>query len=174
MFKTSKDKYVSKIQKDSFSSKNEIFIGDIIKTQPYYLNHFVPVVDSEKIEISQIDDEDVNECRVLKKNKDENFVNLKIFYVKGKNFLDYIITNKSSDFNFVTLLINSYNHLFNSLNMLLELKIVHYDLKGNNIMFNQVNKLPLILDFGLSIKIDLLKTDTISKFFYVYAPEYVP
>ena len=86
LFKTSKDKYVSKIQKDSFSSKNEIFIGDIIKTQPYYLNHFVPVVDSEKIEISQIDDEDVNECKVLKKNKDENFVNLKIFYVKGKNF----------------------------------------------------------------------------------------
>lgn len=174
LFKTSKDKYVSKIQKDSFSSKNEIFIGDLIKTQPYYLNHFVPVVDSEKIEISQIDDEDVNECRVLKKNKDESFVNLKIFYIKGKNFLDYIITTKSSDFNFVTLLINSYNHLLNSLNMLLELKIVHYDLKGNNIMFNEVNKLPLILDFGLSIKIDLLKTDTISKYFYVYAPEYVP
>ena len=58
--------------------------------------------------------------------------------------------------------------------MLLSMNIVHYDLKGNNIMFNEINKLPLILDFGLSIKMDELKADNLEKFFYIYAPEYTP
>ena len=99
---------------------------------------------------------------------------MKIFHINGVNFLDYILTNKSSDFNFVSLLINSYNHLLNSLQMLINMNIVHYDLKGNNIMVNRVNKLPLILDFGLSIKVDKLKSDILDKFFYTYAPEYAP
>ena len=71
-------------------------------------------------------------------------------------------------------MIDSYNHLLNSLNMLVEMKIVHYDLKGNNIMINNVNNLPLVLDFGLSISMNELKIDLLNKFFYVYAPEYSP
>jgi len=173
-YKTSKNKYVSKVQKDSFSSKNEIFLGKIIKQKPYFLNHFVPVVDHSKIDVTKIDDEDIDKCKIINASKKSGFVNLKIFYIQGKNFLEYIITNKSSDFNFVSLIINNYNHLLNSLQMLIDMKIVHYDLKGNNIMVNEINKLPLILDFGLSIKIDLLKADTMGKFFYVYAPEYIP
>ena len=58
--------------------------------------------------------------------------------------------------------------------MLIDMNIVHYDLKGNNIMINYSNNLPLILDFGLSIKVDEIKKDMLSKFFYVYAPEYSP
>jgi hypothetical protein len=174
MFKSGKYKYVSKIQRNNFSGKNEIYIGSIVKNHPYFLNHFVPVVESQSIDIKKIDDEDINECNIFKKYKTNDFLNMKIYYVKGDNFLTYILNNKSSDFNFVSLLINSYNHLLNSLQMLLSMNIVHYDLKGNNIMFNEINKLPLILDFGLSIKMDELKADNLTKFFYVYAPEYTP
>jgi serine/threonine protein kinase len=174
IFKNSKRKYVSKIQKDNFSGKNEIKIGDKIKDHPYFLNHFVPVVNSTPINVSSIKDEDTNNCTIIKRYKDSNFLNMKIFYINGKNFLDFIISNKSSDFNFVNLLIDSYNHLLNSLQMLIDMEIVHYDLKGNNIMVNYSNNLPLILDFGLSIKVDEIKKDMLDKFFYVYAPEYSP
>ena len=174
MYKRSKYKYVSKIQRNNFSAKNEIYIGNVVKEHPYFLNHFVPVVDSQSIDIKKIDDEDIEECNIFKKYKTSDFLNMKIYYVKGNNFLSYILTNKSSDFNFVSLLINSYNHLLNSLHMLTSMNIVHYDLKGNNIMFNEINKLPLILDFGLSIKMDELKADNMDKFFYIYAPDYSP
>ena len=174
MYNKSKMKYVSKIQKNSFSANNEIFLGEIIKAQPYFLNHFVPVVHSSPIDVKRIDDEDKDKCNIFLKYKDSDFLNMKIFHINGVNFLDYILTNKSSDFNFVSLLINSYNHLLNSLQMLINMQIVHYDLKGNNIMVNRVNKLPLILDFGLSIKVDKLKSDILDKFFYTYAPEYAP
>lgn len=174
MYKSGKYKYVSKIQRNNFSAKNEIYIGNIVKDHPYFLNHFVPVIESRSIDIKKIDDEDINECNIFKKYKTNDFLNMKIYYVKGDNFLSYILSNKSSDFNFVSLLINSYNHLLNSLQMLISMNIVHYDLKGNNIMFNEINKLPLILDFGLSIKMDELKVDYLEKFFYIYAPEYTP
>lgn len=174
IFKKSKRKYVSKIQKDNFSGRNEIKLGERIKDDPYYLNHFVPVVNSTPINISTIRDEDKNNCTIMKKYKDSNFLNMKIFYIDGKNFLDFIVSNKSSDFNFVNLLIDNYNHLLNSIHMLINMKIVHYDLKGNNIMVNNINNLPLILDFGLSIKVDEIKSDMLEKFFYVYAPDYSP
>ena len=64
-YKSSKTKYVSKVQKDSFSSKNEIFLGNEIKKQPYFLNHFVPVVDSSRIDVTKIDDEDIDNCKII-------------------------------------------------------------------------------------------------------------
>jgi len=79
IFKKSKRKYVSKIQKDNFSGRNEIKLGERIKEHPYYLNHFVPVINSTPINISTIRDEDKNNCTIMKKYKDSNFLNMKIF-----------------------------------------------------------------------------------------------
>lgn len=167
-------KYVSKIQKNNFDSRNEAYIGNILKDVPSYLNHFVPVMDSDDINVKKIDDDDVGNCTIFMKYKDTPFINMKIRYVNGKNFLDYIVNNKSSSFNFTKLLVNSYNHLLSTLDIMVNLKIVHYDLKGNNIMFDSSNQLPLILDFGLSIKMDEIKIENLTKHFYTYAPEYSP
>tara|TARA_B100001142_G_scaffold201731_1_gene200249 strand:- start:216 stop:905 length:690 start_codon:yes stop_codon:yes gene_type:complete len=41
-------------------------------------------------------------------------------------------------------------------------------------MFDSSNQLPLILDFGLSIKMDEIKKENLTKHFYTYAPEYSP
>jgi len=167
-------KYVSKIQKNNFDSRNEAYIGNILNDVPSYLNHFVPVMDSYDINVKKIDDDDIEKCTIFMKYKDTPFINMKIRYVNGKNFLDYIVNNKSSSFNFTKLLVNSYNHLLNTLDIMVNLKIVHYDLKGNNIMFDSSNQLPLILDFGLSIKMDEIKKENLTKHFYTYAPEYSP
>ena len=167
-------KFVSKIQKNNFDSRNEAYIGNILRNVPSYLNHFVPVIESEDINIKKIEDNDVNNCTIFMKYKETPFINMKIRYVNGSTFLEYIVNNKSSSFNFVRLLVNSYNHLLNTITLLIEKKIVHYDLKGNNIMFDNSNKLPLILDFGLSIKMDEIKKENLTKHFYTYAPEYSP
>ena len=151
---------------------NEASIGNELQKQSSFLNHFVPVIESSPINVKKIEEGD--KCTIFMKYKDTPFVNMKIRYVDGTDFLDYIVLNKSHDFSFVKLLINSFNHLLNSLSMLTELKIVHYDLKGNNIMFDNSNKLPLILDFGLSIKIDEIKKENLTKHFYTYSPEYTP
>ena len=58
--------------------------------------------------------------------------------------------------------------------------IIHYDIKGENIMYDKSRDIPVIIDFGLSIiKKDIKPNfndpdyiDRLSNYFYVYAPDY--
>ena len=47
-------------------------------------------------------------------------------------------------------LIHSYNHLLSGINILIKNKVVHYDLKGDNILYDDFRKIPILIDFGLS------------------------
>ena len=42
----------------------------------------------------------------------------------------------------------------NGVKMLIDKKLVHYDIKGDNILFNEKMKLPSIIDFGLGLNMD--------------------
>jgi hypothetical protein len=54
---------------------------------------------------------------------------------------------------------------------LIKINIVHYDLNENNILYDDHYLLPIIIDFGLSFRIDLLTTEVAyKKAFYVYVP----
>jgi hypothetical protein len=65
-----------------------------------------------------------------------------------------------------------------------ETRVVHYDLKAGNVVFNTRSRNPVIIDFGLSFVIDdvraaLRKPDleaieTLHRFFYGYFPDYAP
>ena len=52
--------------------------------------------------------------------------------------------------------------------------IVHFDIKGDNILFNYDSEQPIIIDFGLSMDVTKLeiKADILKKYFYIYAPDY--
>lgn len=69
-------------------------------------------------------------------------------------------------------LLETYKYLLLSIEKLLAVDIVHYDLKKQNILFSTKKNIPLIIDFGLSIPIKKINNDNISKWFYTYAPEY--
>ena len=164
-------KYVSKIQRFNNSAKNEIEIGKIIQEINGYNNHFSPVVKHCSIDIGNIKDDDKNKCTVFKKQKSKKFILMKMFYIDGIDFIDYMIEHKNSS-QIVRNIINSYNHMLRTLSMLIGKKIIHYDLKGTNILFDNVKQVPLLIDFGLSIKIKNMNRENLKDFFYVYAPEY--
>ena len=56
-------------------------------------------------------------------------------------------------------IIHSYVYLLFSIYILDKYGIIHYDLKGENIMYDTTHKKPIIIDFGLSIKKDDIKPD---------------
>ena len=59
----------------------------------------------------------------------------------------------------------------------LSLPIVHYDLKENNIIYDDVNGVPIIIDFGLSFDLDVTKPYVHSEFvdkYYVFYEKYPP
>jgi len=169
-------KYASKIQKYDESAINEINIGKIIIKIEGYLNHFSPVLYHSKIMISRSKTNLLNKCSILKKKEQSTYVNMKMMWQAGGPFVDFIVSQKNSK-EVMNHLILSYNHLLRSIKILIENEVLHYDIKGNNILLQENLKLPILIDFGLSINMKkLLKADvkmkTLKYYFYVFAPDY--
>ena len=92
-------------------------------------------------------------------------------YINGVEFFDFmtaLTTKKSIIFN----LLETFQYLLVGLEYLLIVKVVHFDLKGQNILYNNEIKLPVIIDFGLSFNIEQITDANIEQYFYIYAPDY--
>mgnify|MGYP001449384507 FL=1 len=164
-------KYVSKIQRYDSSAVNEIKIGKMIQQLNGFEDHFAPVLKHCEIDIASIEDKEIGKCGILKKKKAKDFVVMKLQYIEGEDFMDYLVSQKNS-VQLVSNIILSFNHLLKSLTMMASKDIVHYDVKGTNILFNINKEIPLLIDFGLSIVITSINKESLKKMFYVYAPEY--
>mgnify|MGYP001281770676 CR=1 FL=1 len=163
--------HISKIQVYDKSAKKEIEVSKLLKTIKLYDNHFVPVLSHCFINVSEIETTDKKQCSIFTKQENGDFILLKMRNVDGDNFINYIVNNKNTR-EILNILINSYNHVLKSVKLLLEKRLVHYDLKGDNIMFDTKKSIPVLIDFGLSINMKKLNRKKLSQYFYVYAPEY--
>jgi serine/threonine protein kinase len=170
-------KYATKIQIENESAANEVKIGKIISKIDGYINHFSPIIQEDKLNIKKFNFNKFKDCSILKTDhKKNNFILMKLDYIKGNPFIDYIIDQKNS-LQLINNLIHSYNHLVSGIAILIQNNIVHFDLKGDNILFDEFRKIPILIDFGLSMHfIDInslsLDTDFLTQYFYIYAPEY--
>jgi serine/threonine protein kinase len=121
---------------------------------------------------------------------------MKVNYIKGRELSEYILEEKKAIFkqhnktgraldkylretgkHLIERMIHTYVHLLKGLMKLEKAELVHYDLKTENIILDDERKIPIIIDFGLSIDvkdlmISLTNIKAIKDLFYVYAPEY--
>jgi serine/threonine protein kinase len=120
-------------------------------------------------------------CEVIEKHPNSSFLLTYVWYINGSvlgdhfNILPY-------DAEFISNLIKTYAYLVNSLQILYNNGILHYDLKSDNIMYDKEKNIPIIIDFGLSIETRNIIMDddsdlynSIEQFkrsFFVYAPDY--
>ena len=66
----------------------------------------------------------------------------------------------------------SFRFLLDAIGYLLDDGIIHFDIKGENILYNTVSSEPQLIDFGISIPINEINNKNLKEYFYVYAPEY--
>jgi serine/threonine protein kinase len=190
-------KYVSKIQKESFSARNEIRISSMIKKISNYEDYFSPILSVCPINITLLDKGLISQCELFKKKKSKNrYLNLKQHYINGSELNEYMldknnkdikqgIIGKNSGKRFIEKSIYTYTHLLKALIKLENAGIIHYDLKSGNILYNREKHAPIIIDFGLSIDVKnkLLKElsnqeynekyyDNMINIFYIYSPDY--
>ena len=174
---TQNKEFVTKIQQKDFSAENEILIGNMLKKKyenrkdKPLINNFAPVISTCPIQLSKLKIKDKQNCKVFKNLQTTDLIMLKIRYIESMDFDNYIIENKNTSAIFLTL-ISAYNYLLKSLALLQNVKIVHFDLKGQNIIFDLKKFAPIIIDFGLSLPMEKVKNDNLYDYFYVYAPEY--
>jgi serine/threonine protein kinase len=148
---TNNTKYISKLQENNFASKNEINISNLIKAIPSHKNMFGVIIRSCPVEYKEIKDTEIAECPLI--GDKEELVLMDAEYIKNADIYHFLA--ESTDFYFVIRkILHSYKYLLNSIKQLSANKIVHFDLKSDNILIDKVRNVPIIIDFGLSIDIN--------------------
>lgn len=178
-------KTVSKLVVQDKSSEKEIYTGKkinkLLKKFNVIKSIFLPIVSYSNIKVSTIKDKDIDKCTVVERKKFSKFVLLNMPYIEGVEFMDYIKQEINRSSKVINIFFQSYLFLLKSLHFLIQSKTVHFDLKGNNILYNKLENLPTIIDFGLSLNMELildrdgiLKTSLLElqNIFVTFGPDY--
>lgn len=173
------NRIVTKIQEVRKSTLDEVEIGRIIQTIPKYQQFFAPVIENCSVNLSTIGSKAIDKCELNLRDKKIKFVSNKIAYV-GKFSIGKFFNKKIVDMakkqiilkkgtssitkqveqvkNFLIKIITCHIYLLENILLLQQKNIIHFDLKENNVMYDEKNDIPIIIDFGLSINKDKLKT----------------
>ena len=171
-----KKKMVSKIMNAKSSNTQELELGKIIQTIPQYNSYFSPILNSCPINIGEINNEELQKCQFIQNEKQSSpedshpIYNSNTIRFVGKQSI-YDALYRSS----FPKILSSHIHLLKALILLqtIDDPIIHYDLKENNIIFDEIYSVPIIIDFGISFTSSKLKT--INKdVFYVHYDKYPP
>ena len=163
---------VTKLQKSDFNASNEVYIGKLIRKIPNYELFYLPVIESCPVNIRNIDRELITECQVVAKSQDVPFVLMSIPYVSNRAFFDVVADKSLGRKQMVSTLARTYSYLLTAIKNLIEIEVVQFDLKGDNILYNLATKDPQIIDFGISLPMSKIGPQNWSKYFYADAPEY--
>jgi serine/threonine protein kinase len=152
------DHYITKIQSYLPNKDDEIVIGKQIQELPLYDHYFAPVVKSCKINTIKMDYNLVRSCAEMQNELGELkhnsvYVSNKIRYVGKHHIFNYMQSLTTHPQKLYRKLINTHLHILDALQMLVSENIVHFDIKSQNIMYDEIQDVPIIIDFGLSREI---------------------
>lgn len=184
-YKNENIKFITKIQKEKYNA-NETTISTIIRSKiPKYALYYAPIIKTCPVDIAVLSEINKNEivqkCGVIRKRKaDDTFVSNRMRYAGRNTLEDFLFDNGRLTSEF--LFLDSYLYLLNAFHKLDKINIIHYDIKENNIIYNEYRDTPIIIDFGLSweyttpptITATATTAEDLRTHFYIYAPEYAP
>jgi serine/threonine protein kinase len=170
-----KPSFITKIQSEKSNSDKETHIGYIIKKIKGYSEYFAPILKTCNISLANIKNDEIKKCDFID-NKTTKIISNKMKYVGDKTLFDYFTYILEEKPDIITdILFDCYLHLLEGIHILKKNNIIHYDLKENNIMYDETQDYPIIIDFGLSFETsNLRKYKELVEAFYVYAPDYKP
>jgi serine/threonine protein kinase len=168
--------YINKIQIAKKATEKEPILGKKLKQIPHYRRYYAPSTQVSTLVLSAIDKQEIKKCEVLEKHPDRPMVVSKIPYVGDRTLGEQI---EQYHTNLPTTTLSQYKsfqtHLEIAINHLLQdsIRIVHNDIKQNNIMYDDILHCPILIDFGLSFCVDDLQTpDQIKQALEIYSEQY--
>ena len=162
-------KYVSKLQRANFNSINEANIGLRVKQNSLYKYFFLPVVSECPVKMasfSKTNEDLVSKCEVIK-DIDKAYTLMKIPYANNKPIIEEIFDDVRNKKHVVVSMLESYTHLLKGVQIMIDMGVVHFDLKSDNVLYDSDMNHANIIDFGLSLPIDKLpnKNDDDKKYY---------
>lgn len=162
---------ISKLQVNNFNGKNEILVGKIIKKFSKHKFFFSPSTNSCYINLSTLDKNIIKDCNITSKN-DSKYLLLDVPYIKNISFQKLFTNFSKSKKHILLIFFDTYEYICNAITNLINMNIVHFDIKEQNILYSIKYENPIIIDYGISIPFDYLNDNNIKEYFYVYAPDY--
>jgi len=160
--------FITKIQKDVDTVKNEWHISQLIRKIPGYLKYFSPILQQYPVKMRPSVKTEIKKCGVFKNvsNQDlmmRTYVSNKIRYIgKGQELTEYVATASKQQ------VFSTHQYLLDAIEQLVSHKLVHFDIKGNNIIMDEKMEVPILIDFGLSFCTADLRPENYRSIFYVY------
>ena len=165
-------KFITKIQKVNDTFKNEHFISEKIRKIKGYTKHFAPIIKVCPVKLTKFNIHEIRQCSKLStetKSQIEGpkYVSSKIRYVGKRNIGDYLQSYVNRTHSIAEVL---YTHVYllKGIRELNRIGIIHYDLKYDNIMYDDTLKIPIIIDYGLSIYTPELSPINYKKEFFAF------
>ena len=174
-------KYASKLVKNNKTDMNEYLIGKMIKNIKLYEYYYAPVINMCSINLAKIDKRERDMCKIIraKNSGNSSFVDsnnsyaiMKIPFIENISVIDYFTQVNMDKKEILTYILYSYDYLMQNIKTLNENGIIHFDLKISNMLIEKSKKIPIIIDFGLSIPVSDIRPETYKKYFYAYSPKY--
>jgi serine/threonine protein kinase len=176
--KVENKRYLTKIQKQTETTKNEWHISSRIQQIPSFRNYFSPIVKQCNVKVAKKYVRNIKKCQVFRNDpvdtiESAEFVSNKILFL-GKEtlntYFDGVVSGKYASVSSMSLffwkkIIETHTRLLRGIQLLLSSNIIHMDIKSGNVMIEPTQKHPMIIDFGISID---LKSFTPEKSFYIY------
>ena len=159
--------YISKLQTSGETLENELSISKKIQTIEDYTEYFSPILEKCPIKIEEIETKEINSCKIseLKNPEKSDFFLDKVKFVGNNSLEKYLkIMIKGEPKKFIELFLETQIVLLESLEKLNEIKIIHNDLKEDNIICRDGDGRPIIIDFGLSMDNEYLEEKSSSIF----------
>lgn len=167
--------FVSKLQQKS-TADNEVAIGSTLAKIPNFNYHFAPIIRSCPVQLSKLNPEYINACDVVKKDTTREFVLNRIRFV-GTETLEKYLSGRIRRGYFILKFFELHQYLIQSVALMVEHNIVHFDLKENNIIYDDKNHVPIIIDFGMSVNTTFFSGSDFAKYdtaFHIYYEKYPP
>ena len=167
-----KEHFITKVQKQTTLSYRELMISEKIKKIKDYNQYFAPILKTCTVSVANISGDEIKKCDFMTNNK--QIVSNKLRYV-GKNTLEeYVIQLlRTKPALYIETVYDSFFYLLNSIRVLFTNNIVHFDMKENNIMYDERENKPIIIDFGISFDTKMVQ-NKLDEVFYTEGFDYPP
>lgn len=170
-------KVIVKIQKYTPGAKREDDIGKLIRKIPKYSLYFAPILQTSVITLGEVDDNEIKKCTIVtgEENIKSRYVTNRIRYA-GKNSLgDFILnTFEKTPKLFLRTFFATYFDMLYNVNLLNTNGVIHFDLKENNVMYDEAHERPVLIDFGMSLIVGQIEPKMYREFFFTYGYDYPP
>jgi len=169
--------YVSKIQEKRERTMNEPILGKLIAEKiKFSERYFSPALSVCNANLTKINKQELGKCKVIQDSTNDEFVNIKVKYVGECDLAKNMKIHQQKDkATFLLHMLDSHQYLVEAIEELEKQKIVHHDIKSNNVMYSDTQHVPIIIDFGVSFQMkDLYKEEKLKDIFFTAYEKYPP